>query len=88
MDAYHTVLLIRALFVAGAICALVIAGAILARRDRQQEYRWQGPQGTVTAERGHGSNASYRSVRYPDGRGRLPVNDSGHSELADARHAA
>jgi hypothetical protein len=85
MDMLQTGLLIRGLIVLVMFCLLVIAGALLARREK---HRSSNSQGDAPTSPGRRPASMQRSLRYPAACGQLEANDSNASAPGAQRHAA
>ena len=85
MDTYHTGLLIRALMFLGIICPLVIAGVLVALREKRCISNLDGD---TSKNPGHRPVVMQRSLRYPANREQPEANDSEASALVVQRRAA
>ena len=85
MDMFHTGMLIRALIVLLMFLLLVIAGALVAWRDKRHV---SNPDSDEPANPGQRPAVMQRSSRYAANRGRLEANDSEASLSAGQRRAA
>jgi hypothetical protein len=83
MNTYNIVLLIRSLFFLGMIGLLVVAGALIARRDRR---RAATPAPVAPTKPGQQSGSAQR--RHRGRSGQVEADDSDASALAIQRRAA
>ena len=84
MDLFQTGLLVRGLIALVMFGPLVVAGALLVRREKR---RSSNPQGDAPTGSGRRPASMQRCLRYPAASGQLEANDAGASASGAQWHA-